>query len=208
MKPIRAFIPLALVLLLAACGGGTTDTAPPAEPSDPVTPAPIQPVEPAPIVPGEGIKYYGEWGWQYQESGDFALDNEGRFSISEIHTEPGFVGSFGFYQTCYSGTCYDYPDGGVLLGELEGEGLVIILYRVDTSENAVPVYVGRDSDGVISQDSQGRDMFEGQAVWADAIGEPRNGSFIATNISEVPVITLSLSGSMGRHAQGLLSLLK
>lgn len=201
----RTLILLTLVLL-AGCGGQTT--LPPEVPTEPLpppsTPAEPAPITPPPVAPSEGVQYYGEWGWQYQETGDFAPENEGRFSISEVHTEPGFSGSFGIFQTCYYGNCYDNGEGGVLLGTFEGEGLVAILYRLDTSNDPVPVYIVRDADGEIGQDSQGRDVFEGTAQWVDAAGGPRNGNFVATNISGTPIITLSLSPTLSHRVNELL----
>lgn len=207
MKSIRPAA-LALTLLLAACGTGTP---PPPEttPTQPETPAqppttPVDPTPPAPVTPpGQDVLYYGEWGWQYQETGDFALDNEGRFSITETHTETGFTGSFGYYQTCYAGTCYDRPDGGVIFGTLDGE-LVALLYRVDTKNDPVPVYVAKDKDGKMDKDSQGRNVFEGRAVWSDTVGDDRNGNFTVTQIDDAPVMVPRLTGEAETQVRRLL----
>lgn len=191
MKQLRAALPLALTLLLAACGGTTTPPTPAPNPPTGTTPVnpPTTPT-PAPGTPsGDGVLYYGEWGWQYEETGDFAMTNEGRLSVSESITDAeGFTGSFGIYQDCFSGTCYDQPTGGVVFGVFPEGGLGMVLYELDTSNDAVVRYQAQDEDGQITPDGQGRDQFQGQAVWNSGFGDPGNGSFTATKIGDAPVI--------------------
>ena len=164
---------LSLALLLTACGGQNRTT-PPA----------------APPAPGEDVLYYREWAWAYEEAAETAgsASTQGRLSIREAHAEAGFTGSFGYYQACTSGSCRDTIDGAAVFGTFEDKGLALVLFRVDAANNPVPVYVARDSDGVISQDSRGRDVFEGRAIWNRGGNVPSQGSFTVTQIAEAPVL--------------------
>lgn len=172
MKQTRLRI-LSLALLLTACGGQNRTTPPTAPPT-----------------PGEDVLYYGEWAWAYEKPEETAgsASNEGRLSIREAHAEAGFTGSFGYYQACASGSCQDTIDGAAVFGTFEDKGLALVFFRVDAANNPVPVYVARDADGVISQDSRGRDVFEGQAIWNRGGNVPGQGSFTATQIAEAPVL--------------------
>lgn len=174
MKQTRPFI-LSLALLLTACGGQNRTTPPTAPPL---------------VVPGGDVLYYGEWTWQYQEAAEApgSALNQGRLSIREAHAEAGFTGSFGYYQACASGSCQDTIDGAAVFGTFADKGLTLLLFRVDTANNPVPVYLARDTDGVISQDSRGRDVFEGQAIWNREGNLPSQGSFTATRVAEAPVL--------------------
>jgi hypothetical protein len=170
MKQTRLRI-LSLALLLTACGGQNRTT-------PPTTP-----------VPGEDVLYYGEWAWEYKEAAETpgSASNVGHLSIREAHAEAGFTGSFGYYQIC-AGSCPDTIDGAAVFGTFEDKGLALVLFRVDAANNPVPVYVARDADGVISQDSRGRDVFEGQAIWNRGGNVPGQGSFTATQVAETPVL--------------------
>lgn len=174
MKQTRLHI-LSLALLLTACGGQNRTTPPTAPPQ---------------VVPGEDVLYYGEWAWQYEEPAGTAdsAANAGRLSIREAHAEAGFTGSFGYYQACASGSCRNTVDGAAVFGTFADKGLALVLFRVDAANNPVPVYVARDADGVISQDSRGRDVFEGQAIWNRGGSVPGQGSFTATQIAETPAL--------------------
>lgn len=163
------------LFFLAGCGNnGSSPTPSPA-------PAPNLPATP----PSEGVQYYGEWGWRWQETGEYAyFTNEGTFSVVETATNAeGLTGSSGLYQTCYEGTCYDSSEGRILFGTRSNGGqqeLVIVLYRLDTLGDAVTTYEAIDSDGVISKDAQGRDIFEGRGRWIDSVvAGGRQGNFTA-----------------------------
>ena len=187
MKTVQ-FAALALTLLLAACGGGGTTTPPPTEqpPAEtPVTPTP-DPANPA--NPGEGITNYGEWAWSWQQDGGNEFYDEGRFSITAVQPDNTEV-SVGYMQTCFDGTCYDAIDGGAIFGPNEEGKLQIILFRLNSANDAVITFQSVDEDGQLTEDSQGRLTFEGSGQNLDNVtNDPLNGQFKITKISDTPVL--------------------
>lgn len=106
--------------------------------------------------------------------------DEGRFSI--VQTRPNLpAGSgFGFYQTCYTGTCYDSLDGGVVFSPDESNNLTITMYRLNSANDAVPTYEATDEDGQLETDEQGRMVFEGRGQSLDNVtSDALNGDFKA-----------------------------
>jgi hypothetical protein len=189
---------LTLTLLLAACGGQTPTPAPPEQPpveqppptqpeppvTPPVTPAP-PPTEPEP--PAQEVPYYGEWAWNFEQTGQYAFyEEEGRFSIVQtLEALPPETG-FGFYQICYQGNCYGTPEGGVVFGPNDDGELSIRMYRLDAAGDDVTTYEATDSDGELEADDQGRLVFEGRGRYLDYGNETLTGNFTAI-LTDFPV---------------------
>lgn len=198
MNHLRAALPFALTLLLAACGGtGPTPTppipAPPTTPTPPPTPAPptTPPVIP-PTQPPEtpAVLYYGEWAWSFDPSGQYDLEQEGRFSITQTATDIGEDVSIGTYQSCYQGSCNNIPEGAVIIGDFAStvdEGLQIIFFRLDSANDPVLTFTVKDSDGELETDDQGRQVLEGRGQYLDNYdGEKQNGTIRAILIEPAP----------------------
>lgn len=170
-------------VLLTACGETGPIAPPPATPNPSVPP----PGESAPpVAPGQDVPYYGEWGWQFEDSSSYPFDTQGRFSVFGVLDDG--VTSYGEYQDCTFGDCFDFAVGSVFFGPDEDGELSLVFYRLDTSDNVVTTYYAVDDDGVLSQDERGRDVFEGRADWLDTVGDPRSGTLRATLIDGTPVL--------------------
>ncbi len=189
MKPIR-FLPVALTVLLAACGGtGPTPTPtptpdPPTTPTEPVDPSPAEP-----DVPGESVMYYGEWGWSFQ-GGESYQTREGRFSIIDTLEPDVPNASYGLFQNCYN-QCYDSPEGYAVMG-IDGNGkLSVRLYRLSSTDDLVPLYEVSDSDGELETDDRGRLVFEGRGTAYEEFSDVVRGDFRAVFIADEPALAFA-----------------
>lgn len=179
MKHLRIALPLALTLLLAACGGDGPTPTPPAPPVEqppvppvapPVTPdppappvAPAPPPDSAPTVP-----YGGEWVWEFESEYGFA--DQGTISIfDEDRDDDEWEGSWGYWQSCYAGTCFNRLEGIAYVGlaPVEGEGvqLVTFLLEENLAGDAEYIYATIDDDKELEKDSQNRDEIIGEGFY-------------------------------------------
>ena len=182
---------LALILLLAACGSPTTPTPPaptPTPPTAPVTP-PVTPTPPVPDVPGQGVTYYGEWGWTFQGNETYQ-SREGRFSMLDVLGPNDTDTNIGLYQDCY-GPCIDRPDGYAVLGPDADGKLVVTLFRLSSTDDLVPLYKATDSDGELSKDDRGRLVFEGRGTAYEEFSDVTKGDFTAVFIADKPALAFA-----------------
>jgi hypothetical protein len=178
MKPIRAFIPLALMLLLAACGGGTTETAPPAEPSEPITPAPgiPAPITPTPPEqPDSTIPWYGEWRLVFTtDTGGVSFTHS--LNITDPAPEPLINGGMGLQDYCIeegSDPCdvtSTFSSGFGFMGNLPLDDgttpLSVAIFTQYRQSEEADLKIFSIEDIVIGQDSQGRDSYSVLSAWA------------------------------------------
>ena len=214
MKLMRLALTGSLLLILAACGNDSPVNPPtnPNPPTDPGTPANPPggipglpgggvPTNPSPAPPTDDIPYYGEWAWSWQQSGGNEFFDEGRFSIVQVIPNISNTG-FGFYQECNQGVCYDQIDGGVLLGINDENQLTVLMYRLDSANDAVLTYQAIDDDGTLTADEQGRPVFEGPGQSLDNVTNgPLNGTFkiILTDLpTTFPPVTPSSQDSSSK----------
>ncbi len=180
MKRIRLLVPLALTVLLTACGGNGPPPTPPTTPVDPPTGQPAN--------PGENVAYYGEWGWNFEGKESYQT-REGRFSVLESDTEVENQ-SIGLFQFCYS-ACYDSPEGYVRIG-LDDEGkLALSLFRLSSTNDLVRIYRAVDTDGELTKDEQGRKVFEGRGTAYEEFVDAVNGTFSAVLIADEPALAFA-----------------
>jgi len=96
-------------------------------------------------------------------------------------SRPGIGG--GTYQECSEGTCVNEVAGGVLFGPDDAGRLSITMLNPDL----LVTYEAIDSDGELTEDSQGQMVFEGQSRHYDLeTGDYVTGTFTAT-LTDLPV---------------------
>lgn len=131
---------------------------------------PNPPREPEP----EPVPYGGEWVWEFES--EYGFTDEGTISIFEEDTDDDdWEGSFGYWQSCYAGNCFNEIEGVAYIGlaPVEGEGvqLVTFLAEEDLAGNVEIIYATIDDNKDLAQDDQGRDEITGDGYYQRYGGE-------------------------------------
>lgn len=136
-----------------------------------VTAAPSHPppTDPNPPQQQEPVPYGGEWVWEFRSQHGFT--DEGTISIvKEDPDDDDWEGSWGRWQSCFAGNCFDQAEGVGFIGfapvEHSGLQLVIVLFEENLAGDYRQIYVGLDGDMEVEQDGRGRNFLWGEGYYS------------------------------------------
>lgn len=195
MDSRRAFLPLALTLLLAACGGTGTTPTPPTE-APPTTPPtiPVPPTTPAPPTtptpPGDpNAVPAGEWLVTYTSSENSSDTFTYALNVTDGSGTADLDGGTGFAIACQSNTLCEYEDGASttgfgLIGNLEiSPGNAPLTVGI-LDEDVELFYYADDTNNAVGTDAQGRQVIEGLGAWESSPEQYTAGLVTATRIGD------------------------
>lgn len=187
---MRRVLPLAFILLLAACGSQTGTPTPPEEP--PATTPPNIPSDP------NAVPFAGEWLVSYVSSTDSSDAFTYALNITlKAPTTGNFQdGGIGLAIKCESNTSCEYPTGA----QTAGYGFISNLELADgTAPLSVAIfedslslfYFTTDTNNALETDVQGRQVLEGLGAWESSPGQYTPGLVTAIRVGNAKTLQQS-----------------